>query len=265
MIVTNLPTLKINKLTKEQYDRELAAGNIKTDELYLTETDTTGDVVSIESGGTGATTAANARANLGITPANIGAVKTTGDTMTGNLKVDRSADNVTGTIGLVNTRGDQLSMRLGSASDDDTIVHGGLYHSRDNTTYNILRYNTNTHKISEALLDYNALGIPQLTSADVEIYADDDLDDFTTPGTYRCAAGGTAETLANCPTVNNFHLEVYAGGTSASRIQVITNTYQASCPMYIRRYYGSAWGKWNRIVTDDMFTFSNGTLTIDLT
>ena len=32
----NLPALKINKLTKEQYERELAAGNIDEDALYLT-------------------------------------------------------------------------------------------------------------------------------------------------------------------------------------------------------------------------------------
>lgn len=36
MITKNLSTLKINKLTQGQYDRELAAGNIKEDELYLT-------------------------------------------------------------------------------------------------------------------------------------------------------------------------------------------------------------------------------------
>ena len=41
----------------------------------------------ISNGGTGATTAAAARTNLGITPANIGAVKTTGDTMTGDLSI----------------------------------------------------------------------------------------------------------------------------------------------------------------------------------
>lgn len=36
MITENLSTLKINKLTQEQYDRELAAGNIDETALYLT-------------------------------------------------------------------------------------------------------------------------------------------------------------------------------------------------------------------------------------
>ena len=36
MITENLSTLKINKLTQEQYDRELLAGNLKDNELYLT-------------------------------------------------------------------------------------------------------------------------------------------------------------------------------------------------------------------------------------
>lgn len=36
MVTTNLPTLKINKMTQAQYDRELAAGNISELELYLT-------------------------------------------------------------------------------------------------------------------------------------------------------------------------------------------------------------------------------------
>lgn len=36
MITENLSTLKIHKLTQEQYDRELAAGRIDANALYLT-------------------------------------------------------------------------------------------------------------------------------------------------------------------------------------------------------------------------------------
>lgn len=36
MDTKNLSTLKIHKLTKAQYDRELAAGRIDTDALYIT-------------------------------------------------------------------------------------------------------------------------------------------------------------------------------------------------------------------------------------
>jgi phosphoribosyl 1,2-cyclic phosphodiesterase len=36
MNITNIPTLKINKLTQEQYDREFLAGRIDETALYLT-------------------------------------------------------------------------------------------------------------------------------------------------------------------------------------------------------------------------------------
>ena len=35
MITKNLPTLKINKLSKDQYDRALASDRIEDDEIYL--------------------------------------------------------------------------------------------------------------------------------------------------------------------------------------------------------------------------------------
>lgn len=41
MITENLSTLKIHKLTQEQYDRELNAGNIDESALYLTPYQTT--------------------------------------------------------------------------------------------------------------------------------------------------------------------------------------------------------------------------------
>lgn len=53
MITENLSTLKINKLTQAQYDRELAAGNIDENALYLTPDDT---VIDVAQGGTGYTT-----------------------------------------------------------------------------------------------------------------------------------------------------------------------------------------------------------------
>lgn len=99
----NLSTLKIHKLSQVQYERERDAGRLDPDALYLTPDDGTdiqeeldkkaslyvgsGEmpegydiqidpdsealIVPIESGGTGATTAAAARENLGVAPAPI--------------------------------------------------------------------------------------------------------------------------------------------------------------------------------------------------
>ena len=51
-----------------------------------------GDPVDVDHGGTGATDAADARANLEITPENIGAVDKAGDTITGTLILSKTTD-----------------------------------------------------------------------------------------------------------------------------------------------------------------------------
>ena len=48
MITNNISTLKIHKLTQEQYERELNAGRIDENALYLTP-DEVGDVVDLAS------------------------------------------------------------------------------------------------------------------------------------------------------------------------------------------------------------------------
>lgn len=60
MVTENLSTLKIHKLTQAQYDRELEAGNIDANALYLTPD----EITAIENGGTGATNGETAMKNL---------------------------------------------------------------------------------------------------------------------------------------------------------------------------------------------------------
>lgn len=69
MNTENVPTLKIHKLTREQYERELGAGRIDPMAIYLTPNEA---VCSIEQGGTGANNAADALVNLGAAPAGYG-------------------------------------------------------------------------------------------------------------------------------------------------------------------------------------------------
>lgn len=54
MITENLNTLKIHKLTKAQYERELAAGNIDENALYLTPAaDADNEVIAVDINGDG--------------------------------------------------------------------------------------------------------------------------------------------------------------------------------------------------------------------
>jgi hypothetical protein len=95
--------------------------------------------LTIGNGGTGATTAAGARANLGVTPANIGAVSKAGDTMTGPLTVT-GADIIL-TTGYLKGQNDAYTnhaIKLGHRGDDKLqfLEYSGqfdFYKSQDGT------------------------------------------------------------------------------------------------------------------------------------
>lgn len=107
MITENLSTLKIHKLSQTQYDRELAAGNIDENSLYLTPDE---KIASIEKGGTGATTAEDALANLG-------ALSCSGGTITGNVNVNGATQLST----LIGKEGDNYGPTLPDAGTKGRI------------------------------------------------------------------------------------------------------------------------------------------------
>lgn len=119
MILNNLNTLKIHKLTQEQYDTALAAGKLKDNEIYLTPV----GITPIAEGGTGASTAEQAVTNLGaaplnhksrhaiggadvLTPGDIGALnKTANDTASGAYQFTNTTASSSTTTGAITIAG----------------------------------------------------------------------------------------------------------------------------------------------------------------
>ena len=77
-----------------------------------------------------------------------------------------------------------------------------------------------------------------------DIPSNSDLNDYTDPGWYRCAANATVDTLDNAPTSNAFVLIV---NTHAGTNQLLIE-YTTTLPrIWTRNLYQSAWGSWARL------------------
>lgn len=121
----------------------------KDGEFRLYET-----IPPITRGGTGATTAAGARTNLGITPANIGAVAKAGDDMTGDLGIifgdtDKFVHFKYNTSSLINNSW-RLGV-LGAGSGDANyfvIQSGGVSNSSNSTWNNAIRIGQQTYDVA---------------------------------------------------------------------------------------------------------------------
>lgn len=85
-----------------------------------------------------------------------------------------------------------------------------------------------------------------------------DLDDYTTPGTYRCQSSAIAKTLLNCPVSYAFKMIVDRGNDFLSQKIIVGNT--ASFSPYIRTYDSGAkaWNAWLSQLTDANLDIQTG-------
>ena len=112
----------------------LTQNNSIVNSLILTPTSTVlRNPLGVTSGGTGANTVEEARVNLGITPANIGAVAKTGDTLSGDLKVDGGTEQKT--ISVIRTIDDVAHSGIVQITGTGGA---GVYLTKDGTIMNSL-------------------------------------------------------------------------------------------------------------------------------
>lgn len=112
----------------------------------------------------------------------------------------------------------------------------------------ITAMNPNWDKIDSKLEianKFNAINIPE----------NSDLNNYTSPGIYKCALNATATTLTNCPDVVAFSLVVLEHTNSG--ISQFISTYATNAPkVYLRNKYNNTWGSWVRIYNSNDITAS---------
>jgi len=77
----------------------------------------------------------------------------------------------------------------------------------------------------------------------------EDLNNYTTVGTYFCDSGAIASSLSNCPISTVFRMEVSKGNNGNYTIQTITQTGTNPPTYYVRMLVTSTWGAWTKMPT----------------
>mgnify|MGYP001080587892 CR=1 FL=1 len=186
--------------------------------------------LAIADGGTGASTAATARANLGITPTNIGA-QPLDATLTSIAALGTAADKLAYTTG-VDTWAESAITAFGRSLIDDadsTAAHGTL--------------------------DTLAFLGNQLPTRTTDLGASADLNTITTPGFYQQPLSSAAASGSNYPVAQAGALAVYEsgaklGGVGAGVVQVYTQYWRAAdgqARTFFRSEYNNTWSPWHEI------------------
>ena len=239
--------------------------------------------VSVENGGTGATTAKDAANNLSV-PTLLGGTEIPANADLNNYKTvgsyycssDSRAAGLTncpisasftmkvfyawGTSGyvaqeIVNGGSGTRFYRWGNVANGswqswkrDYTTASPPTPSDINGTIPITKGGTGATTAADAV---NNLGVYSIKSG-TAITAGSDLNSYTTVGNYYCSSDGTASGLTNCPIKVSFTMRVvYAWGTSAFVGQEVTNG--ASGVRFYRwcNVSSGTWSSWNKTITEN--------------
>lgn len=194
------------------------------------------DTMPIAKGGTGATTAAAALTNLGLTAS--GAELNYNKGVTGPVQTQLNGKQATVTGGASSITANNLAANMALVSDAAGKVQASAVTGAELGYLDGVTGNVQTQINGRAPTVHSHSG---LASAAVPLNAD--LNSYTTPGQYHCGANATAASLKNCPTQNAFSLEVIL---HAGTLQRLTEYITASPKLYFRNQYDSVWGPWQR-------------------
>lgn len=188
-------------------------------------------------------------------PAEIGAVNKSGDTINGNLTI---ANNGVLNAGNISLRGRDITINgkralVGYSQDDGNLLI--INFDKDYGAGVVIK--GNVHVQQGALKADNGLDA-KLNS--IEIPAGHNLNDYQTPGMYYCPSDANASKIGNVPVGCAFSLLVEA---HAGRKQTFTCYWKDNPKTYVRNFYMGQWGAW--LIQCDGLTGPNGVSWVDKT
>lgn len=102
----------------------------------------------------------------------------------------------------------------------------------------------------------------------VDIFENEDLNDYTQGGFYRCRTTATAQTLLNCPIQYAFHMYVGQHTANGCVQMLFQYTIDRDVVIYVRNMYNDSWGNWCELATtNDLANYllkTGGTIDGDL-